>query len=362
MKAQHPFTLALIITINSSRLALAGFEPIPLTEDSYTQDVVVERTAPPAVVTVTTASMDQGTSNLGYAWFERGYLADFPATGLPEAGSMLTSDQAPDHQYRMPFSYSTNNAVLIDAKRSNAVLTLDAPTNCVALSFLTSSGGIRNVIQYKIHYEDRGSEQGSFVSPNWYNEGDPAWAANGCVNVTTFSHADLNSYNPRLYSADVILSNALSPVTSIDLSLESGDGHTAIFAVSGAPAREDAFVPLAITGYNEDLVVEANAIKPGFMDTNTTATMENGAANTRFTWYEKGYYSLAPLTGLPPAGSTLTSQADATHRFLMPPSYYQCKRDPDRRLKRQIHSDAADSGSLRYTVLSNSVRPRTRYQ
>jgi hypothetical protein len=321
MKAYPHSTFALFVTLNFASLARADFQPIPLTADSYNQDVVVEKTAPPPVVPVTTASMDEGSSNAGFTWFERGYLPDWPATGLPEAGSILTSDQTPDHQYQMPFTYKTNNAVLIDAVRSNVVITFTTPTNCVALSFLTSSGGIRNLIQYTVHYADHSRERGNFVSPNWYNDGDPAWSANGCVNVATFVRADLNSYNPRLYSADVILSNAVGPITGIDLSLASGNGHTAIFSISGAPYLGDAFVPIDISGYNEDLVVEASAIKPGFMDTNTTATMENGTANTRFTWYEKGYYPLAPQSGLPQAGSLVTSASDSTHYFLMPPSY-----------------------------------------
>jgi hypothetical protein len=321
MKAYPHSAFALFVTLNFASLARADFQPIHLTVDSFNQDVVVERTAPPPVVPVTTASMDEGSSNAGFTWFERGYLPDWPATGLPEAGSILTSNQTQDHQYQMPFSYKTNNAVLIDAARSNVVITFTTPTNCAALSFLTSSGGIRNLIQYTVHYADHSCETGNFVSPNWYNDGDAAWSANGSVNIATFVRADLNSYNPRLYSADVILSNAVGSIASIDLFLASGNGHTAIFAISGAPSLGDAFSPIDFKGYNEDLVVEASAVKPGFMDTNTTATMENGTANTRFTWYEKGYYPLAAQTGLPQAGSLVTSASDPTHHFLMPASY-----------------------------------------
>jgi hypothetical protein len=321
MKVHARSTFTLLVVLSSTTLAWADFQPIALTADSYNQDVVVERNAPAPVVPATTASMDKGLFDSGYSWFERGYFTDWPSTGLPEAGSILTSEQSPDHQYQMPFSYKTNNAWLIDATRSKAVITLTTPTNCAALSFLTSSGGIRNRIEYTIHYGDGASETGSFVSLNWYDEGDPVWAANGCVNVATFVRADLNSYNPRLYSADVILSNATGPIISIDVSLASGNGHTAIFAVSGARSIGKAFGPLQIAGYTEDLVVEAIAIKPGFMQTNTTATMENGSDNTRFTWYEKGYFPLAPQTGLLEAGTRMTSESDPAHQFLMPPSY-----------------------------------------
>ena len=313
--------MLLSFILSCAQPARAEFVPIALTPDSYNQDVVVERTAPPPVAIVTTASMDQGTSNLGSTWFERGYLPEWPATGIPEAGSILASDLDPSHQYQMPRSYTNKNAILIDAVRTNALLTLSTPTNCNVLSFLTSSGVARNQIYCTVHYANHTSESATFISPNWYSDGDPAWAANGHVNVATFTHGDLNSYNPRLYSVDLGLTNATSPIVSIELSLASGSGHTAIFAASGASSAGGLFVPIEFTGFNEDLVVEASAIKPGSLDTNTTATMDNGTANSRFTWYERGFNPAAPESGLPKAGSLVTSESDASHSFLMPPSY-----------------------------------------
>src|SRR5205814_10612852 len=123
-------------------------------------------------------------------------------------------------------------------------------------SFLTSSGLARNQIACTIHFDDGTRETAEFTSRNWYNDGEPAWAANGCVNVTSFVKARINSYNPRLYSADISLWNSISSITSVELSLASGSGHTAVFAVSGAACTGSPFVPIQISGYNEDLVVE----------------------------------------------------------------------------------------------------------
>ena len=306
---------------SNARAADAGFQPLALTPDSYNQDVVVERTAPPPAVPVTTASMEQGVANWGFSWFERGYVADFPVTGLPPAGSVFTSLQSSDHEYQMAPSYQKANALLIDAARLQGALVVAAPTNYAALSFLTSSGGAGNLIQYTVHYGERGSETGIFESPNWYGNNDPAWVASGRVEVTTFVRSDVTEYNPRLYSVDVRLSQVLGPITSLDFTLGSGSGHTAIFAVSGAFSTGGPFRPIEIGGYNEDLVVEAAAIHPGFLDAYTTATMDNGTANTRYTWYERGYYPAAPESGLPAPGSILTSESDATHRFVLAPSY-----------------------------------------
>ena len=322
MHTRHHSTLVLLsLLLTYPHLTRADFQPLPLTPDSYTHDVVVEKTAPPPVVPVTTASMEQGLANSGFTWFERGYIADWPTTGLAEAGSLVTSLLSADHQYQMPPSYETANAVLIDTASSNATVTFTVPTNYVALSFLTSSGLSANVLQYTVFYGERGTETGTLTSPNWYGLGDPVWVCNGRVDVTTFMHADLTTYNPRLYSVDINLTNALGPVTGVDLALMSGKGHTAVFAISGAPAAGGPFEPIPIGGFNADLVVEAGALQPGFLETNTTATMETGTANRRSTWFEKGYYTPAPESGLPAANSVIVSESQPDHRFLLPANY-----------------------------------------
>ena len=76
--------------------------------------------------------------------------------------------------------------------------------------------------------------------------------------------SSVNGNNPRLYSLDVTLSNTTSPVTSIDFAYASGSGHGAIMAVSGSKGA--AFTPIAVTGYNEDIVVEGGRAAPGRFD------------------------------------------------------------------------------------------------
>jgi hypothetical protein len=269
---------------------------------------------------VTTASMETGTGNSGFSWFERGYATDWLATGLPKAGSVFTSEQSADHQFRMPPSYETNNGFLIDAQHPAAVITFSSPSNYTALSFLTSSGVAQNVIGYFLRHRDGATQTGSFISPNWYSTMDPAWAANGRVNVASFALSDLNSYNPKLYPVDVLIANASSPIITAELYLTNGMGHTVIFAVSGSTAGAGPFAPAEISGYTRDFVVEAVAIKPGFL-ANTTATMDGGTANVRSTWYEQGYDPDAPQSGLPPAGSLMASEIDPHHRFLLPANY-----------------------------------------
>jgi hypothetical protein len=210
---------------------------------------------------------------------------------------------------------------LIDPLEPDVVVRFVSPSNYATLSFLTSSGVEQNVVGFTLRHQNGTVEKGTFISPNWYSNLKPAWTGYGRVNTTSLTISDLNSYNPKLYSVDIRLVDPFSPVTQVDLFLSEGAGHTAVFAVSGAPIGAGPCVPIEVEGYDYDLVVEASAIKPGFLNFITTATMENGAANRAFTWYERGYNPLAPQTGLPPAGSLLTSPTDDLHQFIMPPDY-----------------------------------------
>jgi len=168
-----------------------------------------------------------------------------------------------------------------------------------------------------VHHQTGPNDTGTLSIPDWFNGANPAFTANGRVDVGTYALSSVNGNNPRLYSLDITLANIASPVTSIDFTYSTGTGHGAIMAVSGSTGL--GFSPLSVTGYNEDVVVEAAA--GGTLAGFTTATMDAGTNNNQNTWYEAGYVSTAPATGLPDAGSTLTNLSAPDHRYLLPPSY-----------------------------------------
>ena len=315
------FVSGVLITLLPA-IARGGFAPIVLTGSSYNQDIVVENSAPAPVIAgaYTTASMDSGVGNTSDSWYEQGYNAANPATGLPPAGSSFTSQSAANHQYRMAGSYSANNAVLLDSTLTSATLTfLAAPAAYTGLSFLESGGHGGVTFSYTVHHQSGPADIGTQSIPDWFNGSNPAWTANGRVNAGTFAFNTVNGNNPRLYSLDIALANVASPVTSIDFSYVSGTGHGAIMAVSGLNGAT--YTPLAVTGYNEDIVVEAGAGLPGALTGVTTATMDTATNNTSATWYEAGYVPTAPTTGLPQPGSTLTNVSAPDHLYLLAPSY-----------------------------------------
>lgn len=311
-------TFWLVSTLGSVR---ADFVPIPLTASSYNQDMVVERTAPAPVVPAgyTTASMDNGTANSGYSWYERGYDPAAPLTGLPPAGSTFTDQSAPNYQFQMPPSYTTNNAVMLDSVLTGATLVLANPAAYSRLSLLESGGHNGVAFIYTIHHQNGATETGTANIPDWFNGTNPAWTANGRVDVGTFALNSVNGNNPRLYALDISLGNSNSPVTSIDLSYSSGGGHGAILAVSGTTGS--VFTPALVSGFNRDIVVEATAGRPGSLAGYTTATMDAGTNNSMTTWYESGYVASAPGTGLPAAGSIITNLSAPDHQYQLAASY-----------------------------------------
>ncbi|HEY5912476.1 MAG TPA: hypothetical protein VJA21_17880, partial [Verrucomicrobiae bacterium] len=234
----------------------AGFSPIPLTAQSHNHDLVVERTAPAPLGLATTASVDGGLGNTGYSWFESGYNASWPATGLPAAGSSIVSELATDHEYGLAPDYRTNNGVLIDSVVTRAELTLASPVRLVGISFLLSGAhdGGWGAIACGIHHEDGTVETNSIRCYDWVDNTRPyAYTANGRVNVGMFSFANINGNLPKLYSADVSLTNNASLVTGVELWYVSGTGHSVVMAVSGAAAAPGPFSPLAVSGYNADV-------------------------------------------------------------------------------------------------------------
>src|ERR1051325_5852426 len=317
--ARNVFCVLLMIA--GLEIARADFVPIALTPASYNQDLIVERTAPAPVVAggYTTASMDNGVANSAYSWYEQGYNAANPATGLPLAASLFTHQNAPDHQYRMAPSYASNNAVLLDSVLTAATLTLTTPQAFTRLSFLESGGHNGVAFNYVVHHQNGATESGSGSITDWFNGAGPAWTANGRVDVGTFAFDSVNGNNPRLYSLDVNLVDTSSPVTSIDFNFVSGTGHGAIMAVSGSTGGN--FSPITVSGYNKDIVVEASAGKPGSLAGGTTATMDTGTNNSATTWCEMGYVASSPSTGLPQPGSLITNLSAPDHRYVLASSY-----------------------------------------
>ncbi len=311
-----------IALLLAPQLSNADFTPLPLTSTSFNQDLVVERSAPPRLLPVTTASMETGLTNIGLSWYERGYNTDWPATGMAPANSTVISDLSTDHEYRFAPSYKTNNVILIDSNQTTGTFKLVEPTACTRLSFLATAAYGKCTLQITLHHQNGASQQGTLVCPDWLDGArPPAFVPYGRVEVTGFTFSSVNQNLPALFGLDFAVTESNSPLTSIDFQYTAGTARAAIFAVSGSPEPEGYVSALKVSGYNADMVVEASAPRRGTLAGVTTATVENGAGNWGYAWYERGYYPPLPESGLPAASSTVISSAAPDRSYQMPPSY-----------------------------------------
>jgi len=95
-----------------------------------------------------------------------------------------------------------------------------------------------------------------------------------------------------------------------------------IAAAIGATRSQADFNPVALTpgSFTADVIVEKTA--PKSINDFTTATMDNvGTNNTANVWYETGYFTNSPWTGVPAQGSTFVAFSDVNRQFKMPPNY-----------------------------------------
>ncbi|HWH71208.1 MAG TPA: hypothetical protein VNT26_17610, partial [Candidatus Sulfotelmatobacter sp.] len=243
-----------------------------------------------------TATMDGGWSLDGYTWFEQGFYTPDTTRGLPAAGSTIVSESQPDHSFTLAPSYAANNAVMVNATVTNAIVSFTSPKACAALSFLGSASYGAATLNYTVHHADNTTETGSFVVPDWFDNAAVAYRVGGRVRPTGFDFQIINDgpNKPYLFAADITLANTASPVKSIDLAYASG-GRACLLGVSGSSGSE--FAPLAVTGYNADPVLEANA--PIYVASTVTDTLNQTAGTIDITgelWvgnYGAGIYNLS---------------------------------------------------------------------
>jgi hypothetical protein len=335
--------------------AMAQFAPLPLTSSSYTYDIVVESNfiykASEACVT---ATMDGGPARNNNTWYEAGLDMAFPTTGLPHAGTVLTSVSQSDHSYQLAPTWFSNNVVFLGDYDTNYLsdtedftngsITPSTPKAYTAISVLTSAGNGPVVLNVAVTHADGTTDSGitSFTVPDWFNSvsgslgytppGNLAYVAGGRITPVGGGFNNVPSTNTmNLWTVDLPLADTASPVTNVAFTFVSG-GRCAIFAISGSTTSGGTgpFTPIAFsaTNFNADMVVEAETSLP------FTATMDNGTnvfgtnGSTGNTWFEAGYLPSSPIAGpnvpltngIPAHGSTFTSGAFPAV-YQMAPSY-----------------------------------------
>src|SRR5690242_6043609 len=117
MKNQRSFLITsstLGVVLLFAGAAKGDFNPVALTPGSYNADVVVERNTFPTINNFVNLTMDAGTNNSGNTWFEQGYDASRPWSGLPPQNTVFSAADGSAHQFRMG-DYTASNALCVYA-------------------------------------------------------------------------------------------------------------------------------------------------------------------------------------------------------------------------------------------------------
>src|ERR1043166_8804236 len=346
MNKHAPATKTLLLTLTCAAAlattARAQFAPLAIDTNSFNLDVVVENGAPLSLNDVVNCTTDQGTNKGGNVWFEKGYAPQYPNSGLPVHGTTFTTN---NHTWLMAPDYHTNNVILVGRQNGNrtptfprGTFTLVPPATFTQLSFLAGCGNGPVTVKYTVRYVDGSTDTPATVSvPDWFNAtAAKEYNCAGRVSLGGGIQSIGASPGGVLFKFDFLVGNPGLAVSNIDFEVPFppfianpyNNGRVSIFAVSGS-TDGTTYNAVAVSGYNYDAIVEADAppttgfsAVPQVLTNNTyiTATMDGGLSKSGNTWYERGYYTNFPNTGLPNAGSTVSS-AYIPATYTMPPSY-----------------------------------------
>jgi hypothetical protein len=240
-----------------------NYSPIAVT--GYAYDAVVEADGPQTLGTgigtvlsnYVTASMDGGTTKANSGWYEKGYYATFPNSGLPTAGSTINSATLPA-SYTMPSSYAGNCAVMVASNVPTASVSFASPAAYGAISFLCAAAGGDTFCPSVIQFQDGTTQTNVLFVPDWSNRDVPqAYIGFGRVSPTgrgvnntpdqfvspfatplpNFEFRGLGLPIGRLYDSVITVTNTSSAITNVTVTFTNGISTrvATIFAVSGAP-------------------------------------------------------------------------------------------------------------------------------
>ena len=332
MKPQNSlksFIAPLALALSLPAIAQAqSFNPIPLTQSSYTFSIVVPANYPilpmPACVNTFVGT---GTSFSDNTYFEQGLSAPLVGApgyncGVPFHNTVFTNINNSNMKFLMPPSYTANDDLMIVDGQfgfyTPGTFTLNTPTTASSLAILAAGGNGGCTVGWMVTYQNGGTQSGTLSVPDWftYNSSYTAWGCNGREdsggNINNFNSSTVNNNAPYMDAEMINGLSTASPVVSITFTYSSGGGVDNFFAVS-ASTDNSHYTPVAVTGFNVESIVPNSTPYP------VTATMDNGTnlANPGNTWFEQGYDQASPGSGLPASGSTFSSTAEPNHSYQM---------------------------------------------
>lgn len=279
----------------------------PIAVTGWNRDLVVENTAIGPPYTNYATEMNAGEGN---GFYQTG-LGTY-AWGLPPSGVFVsTIGDGTIFQFQ---PYTASNALVLSADTglTNGTLTLVNPSVYSKIAVIAHSGSATNGTgSLTLTFTDNSQLVTTYDAPDWFNNtNNVAWFGSGRLMLSNGSDTG-GLENPRWYQTTINLAAMLGatnkPLASVTFG-KAGAKSTAIYAISGQLASTA--TPIAVTGFNRDLVVENTASGPPY--TGYASELDPGDG-------EAFYQSGLPGTtyGLPASGA-FSSALDGTLFQLQP--------------------------------------------
>ena len=274
----------------------------PITVSGWNRDVIVESTAAGPPFTNYASEMNAGE---GKGFYQTG-LGTY-AWGLPPSGGFVS--MVGDGTIFQFQPYTTNNALVLssDTGLTSGTLTLATPATYAQLAIVAHSGnGTNSTGTLTLNFTDGTSFTTTYFAPDWINgTTNVAWFGCGRILLTTGAE-DNGLENPRFYQTTInvaaLLGTTNKPLASVTFG-QTLSRSTAIYAISGQLAASSA-TPVALTGWNRDVVVETTASGPPYSSYAAEVAPGEGTA-----FYQNGLSGTA--AGLPRSGA-FASAVDGT--------------------------------------------------
>ena len=303
-------TVILLFTIFSFQIVQAALAPTimtPITVTGWNRDVVVESNAVGPPYTNYAMEMNAGE---GTAFYQTGLPTH--AWGLPPSGAFVS--MVGDQTIFQFQPYTTNNALVLspDTGLTNGTLTLVNPAIYSQIAVVAHSGnGTNPTGTLTLTFSDNSTAVTTYAAPDWFNNvTNVCWFGSGRITLSNGNDSG-GLENPRWYQTtiniDALMGGTNKPLASVTFG-KAGALSTAIYAISGRLASTA--TPIAVTGFNRDLVVESNAAGPPYGSYAVELNPGEGMA-----YYQQG---LADTSNGLPASGTFVSAVDGTLFQLQP--------------------------------------------